>query len=127
MNYLLDTHVLIWYANDEDLLPAHVKEEINNGNNLCYTSIVCLWEISIKAALGKLLLRQTISEFADLLFNNNIVIAPITINHLQVYGTLPLHHKDPFDRILIAQSFADNFKIITKDKAFSAYTTNIFW
>lgn len=127
MNYLIDTHVLIWYANDEDSLPAHVKEEINNGNNNCYTSIVCLWEISIKAPLGKLLLRRTISEFANLLFKNNIDITPITINHLHVYGTLPLHHKDRFDRILIAQSFSDNLKIITKDKNFSVYTTNIFW
>jgi PIN domain nuclease of toxin-antitoxin system len=59
MNYLLDTHVLIWYANDEDFLPEHIKEEITNGSNTCYTSIVCLWEISIMAALGKLLLRQT--------------------------------------------------------------------
>lgn len=82
MNYLLDTHVLIWYANDEDSLPTPVKEEINNADNTCYTSIVCLWEISIKAALGKLLLRRTISEFATLLFKNNIVITPITINHL---------------------------------------------
>lgn len=127
MNYLLDTHVLIWYANDEDFLPANVKEEINNGNNTCYTSIICLWEISIKAALGKLLLKQPIFEFANLLFKNNIVITPVTINHLQVYGTLPLHPKDPFDRILIAQSISDNLKIITKDKLFSAYTTNIFW
>ncbi len=66
MAYLLDTHVLIWYANDDDFLPARLKEEIKNGGNLCYTSIACLWEISIKAALGKLLLRQTISEFANL-------------------------------------------------------------
>jgi PIN domain nuclease of toxin-antitoxin system len=68
MNYLLDTHILVWYANDDDFLPDNVKAEITKSDNSCYTSIASLLEITIKAALGKLLLRQSISEFANLHF-----------------------------------------------------------
>ncbi len=77
--------------------------------------------------LSKIDLKQGIEEFSKLVLKNRISISSISINHLKVYETLPLHHKDPFDRIIIAQSIAENIPVITKDKNFKAYTSNIIW
>jgi len=127
MKYLLDTHALIWYANNDDQLSPSALSLITDPRNTCYISIASLWEMTIKSSLGKLDLKTGIGNFAMLALQNGIRVTSININHLEVYETLPLHHKDPFDRILIAQSISDNIPLISKDKIFKTYLSSVVW
>jgi PIN domain nuclease of toxin-antitoxin system len=127
VRYLLDTHALIWFANNDSQLSTTALSLIKGEKNTCFINVATLWEITIKSSLGKLDLKIGIEEFSKRVLKNGIGITPISVNHLKIYEILPLHHKDPFDRIIIAQSIADNITVITKDKIFKAYTSNIIW
>ena len=118
MRYLLDTHTLLWFLQDDPQLPEMVANEITNIENNCYVSIASLWEIAIKINLGK---------FASYLADNDIEVLQIGFDHLIQVATLDLHHRDPFDRIIIAQGLVENLTIITKDEHFPSYTDKILW
>jgi PIN domain nuclease of toxin-antitoxin system len=127
MSYLLDTHTFIWFINGDLLLPKKVIDTIKNPNNQCYISIGSLWEIAIKIKLNKLTLNSDFGKILDFIEENEIEVLPITFSHILALNDLDFHHRDPFDRILLAQSAAEQLTIISKDKNFSLYDIRIFW
>lgn len=127
MKYLLDTHALLWFLNDDPQLPKKVSSQILSNKNKCYLSIASLWEISIKINIGKLTLKMPFEELYDYLFDNDIEVLHISFDHLVVLTSLDLHHRDPFDRLIIAQSKSAELTIISKDANFAHYNADLFW
>lgn len=128
MNLLLDTHVFIWWDSDPGKLSKRALELCEDPNNTLILSTASLWEIQIKSKLGKIELskplREIVSEQADA---NNIVTLPISAAHVYELDNLPLIHKDPFDRILVAQAKFEGFKFITHDTNLEKYPADIEW
>lgn len=127
MDYLLDTHTFIWFINGDSFIPDNVKDEIKDINNKCYISIASLWEIAVKMSLNKLELKADFNNIAEFLTANDIEVLPVTFEHLQKLLRLKYHHRDPFDRIIIAQGIADKLVILTKDEAFKKYRVKVMW
>jgi PIN domain nuclease of toxin-antitoxin system len=127
MKFLLDSHALIWYFNNDKKLPESARKEIRNPENTSFVSIVALWEISIKYSLRKLTLENGLSDFIKLIETSAIQIIPVKSIHLLRLSSLEYHHRDPFDRLIIAQAQVENLTIITKDPAFSQYNVNLKW
>jgi len=128
MILLLDTHTFIWYVTDNSRLSNQVLEFINDENNEILLSIASLWEIAIKQNLGKLSFNQPFDKFITQQLNlNDFRLLDIKISHITVVATLPLHHRDPFDRILIAQALAENIPILSADKIFDLYPIRRVW
>jgi PIN domain nuclease of toxin-antitoxin system len=128
MILLLDTHTFIWYVTDNSRLSNQVLEFINDENNEILLSIASLWEIAIKQNLGKLSSNQPFEIFITQQLNfNDFRLLDIKISHVAVVATLPLHHRDPFDRILIAQALVENIPILSADKIFDLYPIRRIW
>ncbi|MEH1887021.1 type II toxin-antitoxin system VapC family toxin [Nostoc sp.] len=128
MRLLLDTHTFIWYVTDNSRLSNQVVALINDENNEIILSIASLWEIAIKQNLGKLSFNQSFEIFITQQLNlNDFSLLDIKITHVTVVATLPLHHRDPFDRILIAQSIVENIPLLSADKIFDAYPIRRVW
>ena len=127
MNILLDTHTLLWYLEDSKQLSSKAAETIEDPSNTLRLSIASLWEISIKLGLGKLSLQNSFSELEELLKQLNIDVLPITFSDTECYLNLPLHHRDPFDRILVAQAMNHSLVLISCDVAFDAYDLQRVW
>ena len=127
MQILLDTHALIWFVNGEKYLPDSVGKVIPDINNKCFVSVGSLWEIAVKLSLEKLELKSDFKTLAKLLADNEIEILPISFEHIQKLLVLPFHHRDPFDRLIIAQGLVEKFTIITKDSNFAAYKVKVLW
>ncbi|MCC2624893.1 MAG: hypothetical protein K0R14_766 [Burkholderiales bacterium] len=123
MKLLLDTHVLLWVSQDHPNLAKQAKELIIDGNNYVYFSTASIWEIMIKKRVSKLDIN--IKTFVADLYKMNIFELPIEIEHILKLEELPNHHKDPFDRILIAQALAEPVKLITHDQALLAYSPDL--
>jgi len=124
---LIDTHVFLWYIQASDQLHPNISEILEDLNYKLYFSMASLWEIAIKLGLGKLKLQNSFHELEELLTTLSIEILPIAVVDPQTYLTLPLHHRDPFDRILIAQAINHSLSIITADPAFDAYEIERVW
>lgn len=128
MILLLDTHTFIWYVTDNSRLSRRVLELINDEDNEIFISIASLWEIAIKQSLGKLSFNQQFEVFiTQQLSLNDFTLLDITISHLAQVSTLPLHHRDPFDTLLIAQSIVENIPVLSADTIFDAYSIQRFW
>jgi PIN domain nuclease of toxin-antitoxin system len=126
MNFLLDTHTFLWFVNDDPRLSDRLKNLIENENNVSYLSIASLWEMSIKYNLGKLTLAPSYEEFVEReVISSSITLLNIELKYLKINATLPFHHRDPFDRIIIAQSMAENIPIITVDSVFNKYSITL--
>ena len=120
MNLLLDTHIFLWFVNDDSRLSDRLKDLIENENNFSYLSVASLWEMSIKYNLGKLTLAPSYEEFMEReVSESSINLLNIELEHLKINASLPFHHRDPFDRMIIAQSMAENIPIITVDSVFN--------
>jgi len=118
---LLDTHILLWYFQDNPDLKLETSNLLENPNNALYINIVSLWEIAIMINIGKLNIEWTLQDLLALLRQFSIEILPLTPVDLQFYLTLPLHHRDPFDRILVAQANNNSLVLISYDKIFDLY------
>ncbi|QKQ76981.1 type II toxin-antitoxin system VapC family toxin [Nostoc sp. TCL240-02] len=128
MILLLDTHTFIWYVTDNSRLSNQVVELINDKKNEILLSIASLWETAIKQNLGKLSFNQPFEIFIRQQLNlNDFSLLDIKINHVTVFATLFLHHRDPFDLILIAQALVENILILSADKIFDAYSIERLW
>lgn len=127
MRILLDTHKLLWFYGGDDALPVDLKEFIRDPTNDCYVGIASLWEIIIKISLGKLEIGVPITELFGFLERNQFWVLPIEFNHLLRLQKLPYYHKDPFDRLVIAQALVDNLTVATKDSFFSQYGLTTQW
>lgn len=125
MKYIIDTHVLIWFSEDDNHLPTLIKSLIEDDSNEIYVSHATIWEMAIKMALGKLKLRYSLSEWEQVIVKNGLTILPNSFRHYEALITLPLHHQDPFDRLIIAQAIAEDFTVITHDSKFPAYPVKL--
>lgn len=128
MNFLLDTHSFIWFIEDNPSLSAQARIIIEEPSNDLLLSIASVWEMAIKVSLGKLQIRQSFDRFIpDQLMLNNINLLDITISHTLHVATLPFHHRDPFDRLLIAQSLIEGIPLISIDTLFDTYGVSRLW
>jgi PIN domain nuclease of toxin-antitoxin system len=126
MTLLLDTHALIWFLDNDTRLPTSIRTQIETTPTV-FVSIASLWEISIKANIGKLDLSAPFSTIEPNLISLDITQLPITFKDLEIYLSLPLHHRDPFDRILIAQSINHKLSLVSQDSQMDAYTIHRIW
>ena len=118
MSFLLDTHILLWFLENDSKLSNQVREVITNREYLIFVSAISAWEISIKQSLGKLIAPSNLEE--ALRFSNLEILA-MTLAHGIKVADLPMYHKDPFDRMLIAQALVEGLTIITVDQKFKFY------
>jgi PIN domain nuclease of toxin-antitoxin system len=121
---LLDTHALIWAATDPERLSERAAAAISDPDNDVYVSAVSGWEVAIKRARGRL-------RFPDvdrrLLAAMQLSELPVTLAHASEVGGLPGHHRDPFDRMLVAQARSDQLTIVSQDRALAAYDVALHW
>ncbi|WP_310487254.1 type II toxin-antitoxin system VapC family toxin [Chamaesiphon sp. VAR_69_metabat_338] len=128
MKLLLDTHVLIWLVEGSNSLSQPAQQAIEDDGNSLHLSIASLWEMTIKMTLGKLQLGMPIELIVEsYLIPTGIEILPIHLNHLLVLRDLPLHHRDPFDRLLISQAQSERLTLISGDRVFGNYPVQILW
>jgi len=127
MEYLLDTHSFLWFINGSSELSSQARYIILNHDNKIFISIASFWEIAIKLNIGKLKIEMSFDELKKEADNNDFVLLPIQFEDIRVLTALELFHKDPFDRVLIAQAIQNNITIISKDTSFDAYPIKIFW
>lgn len=128
MGFLLDTHTLLWFLSGNNSISKKAKNIILDRKNKCYISIASLWEIAIKIGLDKLSIETEFEGLADLLFQNDIEILPITFEHVSHLINLEDIHRDPFDRIIIATAKVETMPILTKDRNFQEYkAVDIIW
>ena len=121
---LLDTNAFIRLVQSPDLLTKSAQTLIEQSKLL--VSIASPWEMTIKSSLGKLQLRYTVKEVLDR-HRHVVSLLQISVGHLEVLQTLPHHHRDPFDRIIIAQALAENLPVVSSDAAFDAYGVERLW
>ena len=127
MRLLLDTHALIWFALDDPMLPANVRTRIAQSESVI-VSAASAWEMTIKAALGRLPTAiDLLTDFEASLTRRGFQILSITAAHGLRAGFLPGPHKDPFDRMLIAQAQAENLAIVSNDSVFDGYGVRRLW
>jgi len=128
MRFLLDTHAFLWFIEGSDRLSAHARELIEDTENERLLSVGSLWEMSIKASLGRLTLRLSFTDLVSKqVLGNDIQLLPIRPAHLDVQKELLFHHRDPFDRLIIAQSIAESIPVVTRDAAFESYSAEVIW
>jgi PIN domain nuclease of toxin-antitoxin system len=128
MKVLLDTHAFLYFISGSPDLSAVARITIESPNNERLLSVASLWEIAIKVSIQKLQIGMTMSELVKReVHGNAIQVLAIEAEHLDRLSSLPFHHKDPFDRLMIAQSFAANIPLISKDSAFKAYGVKTIW
>ena len=128
MNLLLDAHALLWFLNDDPNLSAKAKTLIQAATNHKFVSIATCWEIAIKVGLKKLDLGEPASSFLPRELAANLFdLFPIELRHATFVETLPLHHRDPFDRLLVAQALIDKVPIVSADAILDLYGIQRLW
>jgi PIN domain nuclease of toxin-antitoxin system len=128
MKLLLDTHTFLWWTTDDPQISATALDLIADSRNTLYWSAASSWEVSIKYALGRLPLPEAPEQFLPAeLGRNRIESLPIVDVHTFQAGRLPRHHRDPFDRMLVAQARIEAFGLITNDSNIRRYEVEIFW
>jgi PIN domain nuclease of toxin-antitoxin system len=126
-SYLLDTHTLLWYFEQSDQLSTQAFKLITNMDRSIFVSIVSYWEMTIKAGLAKLELPDEIERMIRHAEEARIHTLQIRAERLTALYSLPLHHRDPFDRLIIAQAKVEGMHIISKDAALHAYQVPVAW
>jgi PIN domain nuclease of toxin-antitoxin system len=127
MNYLLDTHALIWFLNGDKDLSSKARKAIESADAINFVSIASLWEIAIKISLERLELKMPFQTLSQEILNNSFQILPIVFEDILILSNLKFHHRDPFDRILISQAINNNFTLISRDKHFDSYKVTLLW
>jgi len=122
MNLLLDTHIFLWQLADDPKLSLETSALIENPIHQKYLSIVSLWEIELKRNIGKLSITQPLAT----LLPAEIIILQLKLEHIAYIKELPFHHRDPFDRMIIAQSIVEDFILVTDDDVFKKYDATIW-
>ena len=126
MNVLVDTHVWIWSLASPDRLSPESRGLLSSSRNVVYLSAASAWELAIKAALGKIELPEPVETYVPTrMARQGITALPITHAHALRVSTLPQHHRDPFDRLLIAQALVERLPILTADAAFDRYGVEV--
>ena len=128
MKYIFDTHAFIWWDSEPASLSHKVLSICQDPNNTLIFSVVSAWEMQIKAQLGKLSLSLPLEQMIFAQQNTNqIQVLSCNLGHVLALNTLPFHHKDPFDRLLIAQANVENAILLSKDHIMSKYQVNVTW
>lgn len=128
MRFLLDTHTFLWYIGGHPKLPQTARQQISDLQNTPVLSIASPWELAIKASIGKFTLERTFAELiTQKVLGNGIDLLEITADHLDTLATLPLHHRDPFDRLIVAQALAEAIPVMSIDKIFDDYSVTRLW
>lgn len=127
MNILLDTHTVLWYLQGNLSLSTNARTIIEQKENALYFSIASLWEIAIKQGLGKLQLQRPFRDLEPALSQLSIRILPIAFADTEAYLTLPLHHRDPFDRMLVSQAINHSLRLVSQDTQLDAYPIERLW
>lgn len=128
MKLLLDTHTLLWFIAGSPELSLSARNLIEEESNEKFVSIVSIWETAIKVSIGKMTLTASFNDlFPHQLQINGFELLPVKIEHTSVVTTLPFHHRDPFDRLLIAQAILGNMTLVSIDEVFDDYEATRTW
>ena len=128
MRLLLDTHALLWWIDDDKRLPIRVRSLLEEASNEIYVSVVNVWEMAIKGSTGKLNLPQDFSSFiANQLDMNGFNVLSVHLPHVTQVYALPDIHRDPFDRLLIAQAMVEKMPLLTNDSVVKQYGLETLW
>ena len=128
MRVLIDTHVFLWWVEGESALPAKARAVIANPGNECLLSMASVWELAIKAGLGKLKLSLPVRRYVvENVAANGFRLLEIGVAHVGRVETLAQHHGDPFDRLLIAQALEEKLPVVTADPVFGKYGVKRIW
>jgi len=128
MNILLDTQALLWFLLNDSRLSGKALEIIVDANELTFVSPASLWEIAIKISLGKYALPTSFESFwTEQLQINDFTLLPIAVSHVARVVALPFHHRDPFDRLIIAQSLVEAVPVVSSDTLFDQYGADRIW
>ena len=124
MRLLLDSNTFLWWRAGSEKLTERAERMIGDTDNDTAVSVVTLWEIAIKRGIGKL---RFLEDFEAVMTEEAFDLLPISYAHLRTLETVPMHHRDPFDRLLIAQALAEGIPIATGDRVFAAYGVQVIW
>jgi PIN domain nuclease of toxin-antitoxin system len=128
MTVLLDTHTLLWFVRDDPQLSAAARTLIEDPANDVWVSVASCWEIAIKAGIGKLQLGEPARSYlAREIAQNNFDLLGLSFEHVTAVETLPLHHRDPFDRVLVAQGVIEGVPIVSADSVLDPYPITRLW
>jgi len=128
MTLLLDTQALLWFLLDDPRLSVKAREGIIAKDSLIFVSPASLWEIAIKISLGKYALPVPFAVFwENQLRINEFTLLPVSVSHAALIADLPFHHRDPFDRLIIAQSLVESIPVVGSDNAFDSYGVRRIW
>jgi PIN domain nuclease of toxin-antitoxin system len=127
MKFLLDTHTFLWFISGENQLSQKAKDAIENVESQSFLSIASLWEIGIKIRLNKLNIGMSFKDLRKQIDKNGFETLPVLFSHIEIISELPMHHQDPFDRLLIAQCKTDQLTFITKDEKMRPYKIQTLW
>ena len=124
MKLLLDTHAALWFLGADDRLGENAKRQLTDDGNRVLLSAAVAWEVAVKRSLGKL---EVTENYLALLLGAGAQALPITIDHAAAVERLPWHHRDPFDRILVAQAGLEGAALVSRDEALAAYGVPVIW
>lgn len=128
MKLLLDTHTFMWWDSDTSRIPPETLSQMQQVDTQLLVSLVSLWEIQIKVQIGKLTLQASLAEIiAHQQIENGVTLLPVTLTHILELDNLPQYHKDPFDRLLIAQCLSESATLVSCDSIFKQYNCPVIW
>jgi len=127
MRYLLDTQVLLWIFGESNKLTTTATQIVKDQENSLYVSQASFWEVAIKVNVGKLNLPFELETLVQETLSNHIEILEIEMKHIYKYVNIPLHHRDPFDRLIISQAMVEDLSVISSDDKFSFYDIQRIW
>jgi len=127
MDFLIDTHVLLWYLEGSASLPGKIRTHINKSENNIFISIGSFWELAIKFSSGKLTAKYTLSEIKEDVLKREFEVLNISFEHLETLMTLPKLHGDPFDRLIISQAITQGLVILSADGQLKGYPVKVIW
>ena len=128
MKFIADTHAFLWFVTDSPQLSPRAKKLFESPDSERLFSLASVWEIAIKTSLGKLSFEQALEQFLpEQMTLNQVRLLDISLAHALRVGALPWHHRDPFDRMLIAQGLVEHLPVVSSDTAFDAYGIERIW
>lgn len=128
MKLLLDTHAFIWWFNEPEKLSPKALTLLTDGDNVLILSVASVWEMQIKIQLGKLKFTVPLRELVESQkHTNGVQVLPVELEHVLALDALPAHHKDPFDRLLVAQANVEDAFLVSGDSVFSSYPVKLLW
>ena len=127
MRLLLDTHVFLWFFTGSERLSRRARRAIESDEAEMILSAASVWELAIKARLGRLTLPTTVEDYIAEKAAAGLLILPIIWTHAAAVEKLPLHHRDPFDRLIVAQALCEKLPVVTGDAAFRRYGVRVIW